>query len=151
MIVIEKETIENALEEMKPLLEAHYLEVHAFPDKIAFNPDYEKYLSLEKVGMTHLTTVRDDGVLVGYCLACLVPNMHYKDHVYAMNDVIYVDPKYRHSWIPGKLLEYAEAEYKRLGASVMTIHMKIKIPFDALCKSVGLDKVENIYMKYIGE
>ena len=151
MITIQVELIKDIVEEMKPLLEKHYEEVHLFPDKIPFNPDYDKYFELEKMGLTHTLTVRHDKKLVGYIVAFLYPNLHYKDHMYAINDVIYLDEKYRHTDVAEEMLRYAESYYKGLGASVMTFHMKVGIPFKSLCDKVGLEHGENLYLKFIGE
>jgi GNAT superfamily N-acetyltransferase len=151
MIDIKVEKLATCMEEMKPLLEEHYLEVHAFPDLIEFNPNYDKYLELEAVGAIHVVTVRDEGKLVGYYLSFIVPNIHYQDHLYASNDVLYVDPAYRGGSVAYRMFKYVEKCYKELGVSVFTVHMKIDLPFDRLCEAIGMEKKENIYMKYIGE
>ena len=65
MVEFKVEYLRDCIEEMKPLLYDHYLEVHAYPDKIPFNPDYDRYLELEKSGVIHLTTARVDGKMVG--------------------------------------------------------------------------------------
>lgn len=151
MIEYLEESIKDVLEEMKPLLVAHYKEVHAFPDKIPFNPDYELYFLLEEHNNLHVLTIRDDGKLVGYIIAFVRTNPHYQDHVYAVNDIIYLDPEYRHTDVSRNMLMIAEDCYRRLGASVITYHMKVSVPFKSLCESVGLEHKENMYMKYIGD
>jgi len=151
MITIYTEDLMDCLDEMIPLLEKHYIEVHPYPDKIPFNPDYERYKNLNDQGLIHYIAVRDDGKLIGYCLAFMLPNLHYSDHIYATNDVIYLDEAYRHSSVAYELLSYAEECYKELGASVMTIHMKTGVPFKGLCRRRDLEHIENLYMKYIGD
>lgn len=150
-ITIYTENLIDCLDEMVPLLREHYVEVHPYPDKIPFNPDYEKYKTLNDQGLIHFIAVRDCGVMIGYCLAFLLPNLHYSDHVYAINDVIYLDKAYRHSVISDHMISYAEDCYKNSGASVMTLHMKTSVPFDGLCRRHNLEHIENIYMKYIGD
>jgi len=149
-IQFSEEKIKDTIEELKPLLEAHYKEVHLFPDKIPFNPDYDTYLAMEEAGVINLITVRDEGKLIGYTVAFLYPNLHYQDHVYAVNDIIYLDPLYRKEGHVDTLLRYAENVYKRLGASVMTLHMKVGIPFKGACERNGIELKEHMYMKYIG-
>jgi GNAT superfamily N-acetyltransferase len=151
MITIQVEKIKDIVEEMKPLLEKHYKEVHLFPDKIPFNPNYEKYFELEELGMTHTLTARHDEKLIGYIVGMIYPNLHYQDHLYVVNDVIYLDEAYRHTGLAYEMVKNAEMHYKELGASVMTFHMKVGIPFKALCDQVGLEHGENLYLKYIGD
>jgi GNAT superfamily N-acetyltransferase len=151
MITYQVEKFKDIKDEMVPLLEAHYLEVHAFPGLIAFNPAYALYFDMEERGVFHTITVRDLGVLIGYCCAFVYPNLHYFDHLYAVNDVIYVDKEYRHSNVAYNLVRFAEHTYRDMTASVMTFHMKCAIPFKSLMDSRGFEMKEHLYMKYIGD
>lgn len=151
MLKIQEENLKDCIEEMKPLLAEHYKEVAVYQDKIEFNPDYERYLDMNVLGFVRVFTIRDEGKLVGYSLYLLNPNIHYKDHLYAVNDVIYVDPEYRGSTAAYRLMKLSEKTLKAAGVSVMTIHMKTYLPFERLCQAFDMDKVEYLYMKYIGD
>lgn len=150
MIEYKVETLDTCLEEMKPLLHKHYLEVALYQDKIEFNPDYDKYYTMEEMGMLHIVTVRDDGNLIGYFISMINENIHYSDHTYALNDVLYVDEDYRNSGVGQTMFDYAEAQLENLGVSVIIIHMKTEKPFDSLCENLDYDYAERIYTKYIG-
>ena len=151
MYIITQEPLKDCIEEMKPLLAKHYEEVAFRKDKIAFNPDYDKYLSLDDLGLIHLVSVRKEGVLVGYYLSFLTFNPHYQDHLYAANDVLYVDEAHRGGTVAYRMFKYAEKSLKEYGVSVMSVHMKLKVPFDRLCLARDMEAVETIYMKYIGD
>lgn len=151
MIIFKSEKLDSCLEEVKPLLKEHYREIHAYPDKIPFNPDYDSYHKLESIGALHITTARDNNKLIGYCVAIILPNLHYRDHLYANNDVIYLDPEYRGGDTGYKMMRYAEQAYKNLGASVMMMHMKTYLPFVRLCEAMGMQHLEQLYSKYIGD
>ena len=77
-------------------------------------------------------------------------NIHYSDHTYALNDVLYVDEDYRNSGVGQTMFDYAEAQLENLGVSVIIIHMKTEKPFDSLCENLDYDYAERIYTKYIG-
>lgn len=145
-----EELLENCLDELKPYLEKHYKEVGLYQDSIDLNPDYDKYLEMEKLGIIHTVTARDDGKLVGYFISIVTINLHYSDHKYAMNDILYIDEDYRKSGAAMELFAYAEQCLKDMGVSVITIHMKTKLPFDSLCDSLEYDYSERLYTKYIG-
>jgi len=151
MITYQVELLKNCLEELKPLLVEHYGEIALNQDKIDFNPDYDRYLQLEELGVTHTVTVRDGGNIVGYYISFVSPHMHYQDHLYAMNDIMYVDPSCRGGTIAFKMMKFAEKELKDIGVSVMMLHMKTAHRFDRLCEAVGMSRVEVNYAKYIGD
>jgi len=149
MIRVEK--LKDCLEEMKPYLRKHYEEVFLYKEKIELNPDYDSYYKYEEEGLLNTVIAREDGKLVGYFLSFIFKNPHYKDHYYAANDIIYVDPLIRNTGIAYKMIEFAEKELKAKGVSVMSINMKVAMPFEGLCKEAGMDKAEYVYSKYIGK
>jgi len=151
MYIITEEPLKDCIEEMKPLLLKHYEEVAFRKDKIAFNPDYDKYLQLADIDMLHLVSVRKEGVLVGYYLSFISINPHYMDHTYAANDVLYVHEDHRGGTVAYRMFKYAEEKLKEKGVSIITVHMKNKLPFDRLCEARGMEAIETIYMKYIGD
>lgn len=150
MITFQEEKIVDCLDEIKPLLEMHWEEVAINKDKIKLNPDYDKYISMEAAGCVYMVTVRDDNLLVGYFISFVVPHMHYKDHLFALNDILFLAPGYRGDYVTATgMFNAAEAQLKRVGVSVINLHMKTAVPFEALASYCGYDKIEYIYSKYI--
>lgn len=148
MISIEK--LDQCLEEMKPFLKKHYEEVFLYKEHIDLNPDYNTYYKFEEEGMLNTVIAREEGKLVGYFLSFIFKNPHYKDHYFASNDIIYVDPLLRKTGVGYDMLKFAEKELKSKGVSVMAINMKVAKPFEGLCKALGMDKAEYVYTKYLG-
>ena len=151
MIEYNVEKLSNCLEELKPLLASHYEEVAMYKDKINFNPDYARYKVLEEAGALHIVVARDAEELVGYFICFLMPHLHYKDNLYAVNDIVYIKEELRSSKAGLDMFNYAENSLRSLGASVLCIHMKTSLPFDSLCEGLGYDYAERNYTKYIGE
>lgn len=152
MITYQEEKLANILDELKPLLEDHYQEVAIYKDHIALNPAYDLYLAMEVAGSLHVFTARDTTAqeLIGYCITFVHKSPHYQDHVYAVNDVIFVKEEYRHSEIAPNMLNQLELIMEQTGVSVMTFHMKTYKPFETLMDILGYDKIEYLYSKYIG-
>ncbi len=142
---------ESLIGELKPLLEDHWKEIAMFKDKISFSPDYEKYLILQDMGALHVVVVRDEGKIVGYFVSFIQPHIHYKDNIFAINDILYVDPSYRGGTVAYRMFKYAKKELKKIGVSVLMVHMKTKYPFEKLCESLGMDKEEFVYSVYLGD
>lgn len=145
------ETLDECLEETKPIFKKHYEEIAMYRDRIPLSPDYDKYYSLEEAGILHIITVRDCGKLIGYFWSIISPHLHYSTTISAVNDILYIDKKYRDKGIGQKMFEFAEEKLKELGVQTLAIHMKTSLPFDSLCVGMGYDYAERNYTKYIGE
>ena len=150
-ITYQVESLSNVLEEMKPLLQMHWEEVALYKDTIKLNPDYDKYQELEDAGILRIATARDGEALIGYFITMSQPHIHYKDHIYAVNDILYLSEEYRGATVAVGLFQFAEQDLKDLGVDVLIISMKTAKPFDALCEALGHTCVERTYSKFIGE
>lgn len=145
------EFIKDVLEELKPLLEDHWEEVAWYKDKIKLNPDYEKYIMMQEANSLLFVTARDEGKLVGYNVNFLQYHPHYSDHIFAVNDIIFLHPDYRHGKVAKEMLEGTEELLKHLGVSVVTLHMKPAHPFQTLAEHCGFKQQEYVYSKFIGD
>lgn len=150
-ITYKQEKLVDIKEELEPLLVLHYEEIAAYKDKVKLAPDWDRYFGLEEQGILHIYTVRDSGVLVGYYICMVVPNLHYSNDLYSVNDIVLIKPEYRSAKVGLGLFQFVEDEMRKLGVSVMTMHMKTKQPFDNLCIGLGWDYLERLYTKCIKE
>lgn len=146
----QEERLDDVLEELEPLLQEHYKEVAMYQDKIELNPDYDLYRLMERQGTLHILTARDPD-LQGYCVTFINKHPHYKDHKYAVNDIIYVSPEHRHTDVAYEMLKELERLMLLEGVSVMTFHMKHYKSFQTLMSARHFDPAEYLYTKYIGE
>lgn len=149
MITYQEEKLKDVLEEMKPLFENHYKEIALYQDKIKLNPDYDKYLVMQDSLV--VVTAKDEEVIIGYAIYFISHHLHYKDHMYACNDILFLDEKYRGGIVALDLTNKAEDVLCDKGVSVITMHMKSYAPFETLMEVQGFEKVEYLYSKYIGE
>ena len=149
MVRFEEEKFEDIIDEMKPLLQEHYKEIAMYKDKISLNPNYELYQAMADAGTLHILAARHGTVLVGYCVTFVNKHPHYNDHLYAVNDVVYLDPAYRHSAVAPEMIAELERMMLEKGVSVMTFHMKTYQPFETLMDFMGFEKAEYLYSKYI--
>lgn len=151
MITYQQERFIDLIEELKPLLESHWEEVAWYKDKIKLCPDYDRYAELDQIGALHIVTARDEGELVGYDINFVMPHLHYSEHTYAVNDIIFLLPEYRHAGIALEMVEHTEALLAEKGVSVITLHMKLAHPFTQLMEQAGYSAQETIYSKYVGD
>jgi len=151
MMKIQLEAMTNVKKDIEPLLEEHWELVASNQGKIKLNPDYEEYARLDAAGVLKCFTARKDGALVGYFILMVSKSIHYSDHLFAVNDVIFVKPDSRAGATGYKLIKYAEEYCKEIGVSVLTLNTKVHIPFDKLMVHMGFELIERVYSKFLGK
>ena len=150
-IKYQQEFLATVKDEIVPLLNSHWEEIALNKDKIKLNPDWDAYDNLEQVDKLKIFTARDDNKLVGYFVVIVGVNIHYKDHLFASNDIIYLSPEHRKGFTGIRLIKFAEKCLKQDGISVLTINTKVHQPFDKLMDFLKFRKIERVYSKYLGE
>ena len=145
------ETYQTVQEEMRTLVGEHWEEIAVNKDKIKLNPDWESYEHLSDEGYLGIYTARSNGALVGYFIVVATPNIHYKDHIFGVNDVLFLQKKYRKGLTGVKLIKFAEKDLKEKGVSVLVINTKVHTPFDKILERMKYSLIERVYSKYIGE
>jgi hypothetical protein len=138
----QQEFLSQVEEDIKYLIELHWDEIALNKDSIKLNPDWDAYSSLEKQGKLKVFTSREGGLLVGYFVVVLGTNIHYKDHMFANNDVIYLHKDYRKGFAGIRLI-------KEDGVSVLTINIKVHKPFDKVLERLKFKHIERVYSKYL--
>lgn len=149
MITYQQESLTTIKEDVRPLLEKHWEEIALNKDTIKLNPDWDAYANLEDAGVLKIFTARFDGVLIGYFIVFVKAHIHYKDHLFAYNDVLFLAKQYRKGYTGAKLIKFAEKCLKEDGVSVCVVNTKRHKPFDVLLKWLGYKHIENIYSKVL--
>jgi len=147
----QREDFYTVRQEVDELFYKHWLEIAVNKDKIKLNPDWGFYETLYEAGYLGIYTVRHNQKLVGYFVVIVKTHPHYKDHLVAINDIIYIDPDYRKGLVGFKLIKFVESDVKNFGVSVLSINTKVHKPFDAVLERLDFDLVERVYNKYIGD
>ncbi len=149
MINLASEKYSDVIEEIKPLLHNHWLEIARHRETIPLNPNYEKYVELEKVGALHIATLRDDGKLKGYCISFIQPHLHYMDCLMALNDILFIDKEYRRGTNAIRLIKFTEQALKEVGVMKSHITMKIAHDFGPVLERMGYTAIEKVYEKML--
>jgi GNAT superfamily N-acetyltransferase len=125
----------------------HWEQIALNKDFMALNPNIEQLEAAEKAGSLKIFTARKDGELVGYFAVLVHRALHYQDHVFAVNDVLFLHPDHRKGMAGAKLIRFGEECLKQDGVSMLFVNVKIHKPFDILLKRLGFNHVENVYSK----
>lgn len=148
MITTSIEKFSDVFEEMKSLNLRHYHEISEHGKHgINLNPDYDAYFDKENQGALIYIALRDEGKLIGYSINFIGHNLHYKDCMQMMMDIIYVDPDKR-GFSGGKLLvEHLKSECVRrnIKVSIMGCKESHKIYMENLLLECGYKPFETHY------
>ena len=118
-ISFQRELFANCISEAKPLLERHWEELARNKDLFPLDPDYDRYLELEKAGAFFVYTARRDGKLVGYAAYLIHHNLHYRTMLFAESDLFWLAPEERKGVAGLKLLRFVENDLRENGVDVM--------------------------------
>ena len=133
--------------EIQPLIKEHYEAIALHKDVIKLNPDWKQYAKMDAVNALRVYTARSGGDLVGYFVVVVSKSLHYQDHLFATNDIIYLSPKYRKGTAGIRLIKYAEEQVKAEGITLLVINTKAHAPFDAILERQGFELTERVYSK----
>ena len=148
-VTYQQEFLESVEEEAKPLIKDHWEEIALNKGIIKLNPDWNAYHTLEDNGNLKVFTARSYGHLIGYFVVILRNHIHYKDHIFAANDILFLKKESRKGLVGAKLIKFAEGCLKEDGVSVLVVNTKCHKPFDKLLKWLGYNHIENVYSKLL--
>ncbi len=128
------------------LFEAHWREFCRDTDKLALEPDFEKYFAAEKMGALASFTLRDDAAqLAGYATFQCSMHLHYKSHSIACSDLIYVAPEHRRRGWGTQLLQMAFRELAGRGVSMIHILAPKDSGLETLLEKAQFQHIENAW------
>lgn len=139
------EALAQVKREIEPLLKQHWEEIALNKDKISLNPDWEGYARLDAVNALRIYTVRKDSELMGYFVVIVSKSLHYRDHLFANNDVIFLAKGARRGLTGVKLIKYAIDSLAAEGITKLHINTKAHQPFDAILERLGFEEIERVY------
>lgn len=151
MITYQQEFLETCRDDCQELIRLHWEEIALNQEKIKLNPDWDSYETLEMNNSLKVFTARDGSELVGYFVVLVGRSLHYKDHIFAENDILYLHQDYRKGYTGIKLIKFAEGCLKEDGVSILKVNTKVHQPFDSLMSFLKFNLIERVYTKYLGD
>ena len=115
-------------------------------DLMVLKPDFNRYRIIEAAGVLLSIAAVVNGVLVGYSINMVAPNMHYGDLVVCQNDVLYVKPEFR-GGVGGPLMKMTEILAKDRGARMMVWHAKPDTALEGVLPHMGYEVQDIMFSK----
>jgi len=149
MITYQVERYYLVIDEIKTLFENHWEEVSGNPE-IPLNPNYDRYLELDKLEMLHMVTARNDGKVIGYHVSMIMPHLHYQQSITCFTDIFFIHKDYRHGFTGIKLFKFLEESLKEKNVQRIYMGTKLKLDIGPILERLGYKAIERIYTKMIG-
>jgi hypothetical protein len=147
-VIFAVEPLQDAWDEVVGLARKHWNETQGYRHNQPFNPVFERYNQYAKAGWYLQFTVRDEGRLVGYGGAYIVPSMHTQ-RLIAQEDTWYLLPEYRRGLLAVRFFRFMEEECVKRGAEEVSLTVPEGIGTGVLCERLGYRKVAVGYSKQI--
>lgn len=108
----QRETYHEVIKDITPLLTEHYEELALYAGAIVLDPDFDFYQMCEKIGILAIYTARENGVLIGYAIYFVRKHHHYRQHTWAISDIILVQKQHRNYGVASGLFDTLEADMR---------------------------------------
>lgn len=150
MLTFQEEKWVEAFPDMQRLFPAHYAELALDQESVKLSPNIEMYEEADKKGLMHLVTARNDGHLVGYFVAAVLPHLHYREAgPMSQTDAYFVDPGYRVGGCGAKLLMFAEESLREKGVKKIYISTKLHSNHSELFEKLGYKATDVVFTKLL--
>ena len=143
------ENLAKIRREIEPLLEEHWKEIALNKEIIKLNPDWRAYAELDRINALRIYTARKEGKLMGYFVILVSRSLHYKDHLFANNDIVFLRKSARRGLTGLKLVKFAVESLQAEGVTKLHVNTKTHQPFDPIMERLGFEEIETVFSKVL--
>lgn len=111
---------------VRDLLNAHWEELQ-IPGGLTppLDPDFARFIAMEDAGHFRVWAARDGATLVGYLAFFVMPHMHYKQTLHAVEDLFLLAAPYRRGMAGYRMFTTALDALRELGVKRCICHTKV--------------------------
>jgi len=143
------ENLAKVRREIEPLLEEHWKEIALNKEIIKLNPDWRAYAELDSINALRIYTARKEGKLMGYFVILVSRSLHYKDHLFANNDIVFLRKSARRGLTGLKLVKFAVESLQAEGVTKLHVNTKTHQPFDPIMERLGFEELETVFSQVL--
>ena len=107
------------------LLMAHWNELGLHHENCPLDPDFERFIELEDLGLFKVWAGRDGDKLVGYLGFFIQPHLHYRTTLHAAEDLFLLAKPYRKGLAGYRMFTTAIDALRELGVKRCILHAKV--------------------------
>ena len=128
---------------------AALINIHDAP----FDPDFDRYFALERMGQLFVLVARYQDMPVGYAIWSMAPHVFHSTLAVATNDTFWLEPEHR-EWTNGlQMFILAEEELRALGIKLLYAYAQIDFEIThrgvagKLLTRLGFKPMDQLYIK----
>jgi GNAT superfamily N-acetyltransferase len=148
MVEIKQLPLLPTLYTLKDLFEQHWEEVYGQTQR-KVDIDFAVYGQMEQSDAAFGLFAFYDGLIVGYSVNVIAPNVHSKGHVTCNNDALYVDPLFRDTPLGIRLIKKTVEHAKGKGADMMAWNSPLSSPLRKILERLDYAPLEVVLVKEI--
>lgn len=123
----------------------HWRELGHSPD-VPLTPNFAAYEAVNKAGLLKIYTARVDGLLVGYAIYMLGPDLFVADRMYALQNVLFIEYEYRRGWTLAQLMKFANRDLVEGGVTAVNYCCNARAPgLSLILERLGARKEEEVW------
>lgn len=147
-MIYAKETYDQVINDMKPLMYEHYHEIAKYQD-IPLEPDWEAYKAMETLGILNVFTCRDTETkeLLGYGVYLVKKHLHYQSCLVAQQDILFITKEKRGQG--GRFILWCDEQLRANGVNMVVHHVKATHNFGPMLERLGYELMDLIYTRRI--
>lgn len=151
MITYQVETWDEYFKDCQELWKEHYDEIAVNKDGMPMEPNIPSYIQLEKEGILHILTVRENGKMIGYHVSFVRTHIHYASVLCAFGDAYFLTAGKRKGMVGVKLIREFEKSVKKRGVKKLFSGTKKSINRLRVYEYLGWSSTEDLVTKWIGD
>jgi L-amino acid N-acyltransferase YncA len=137
------------------LLRAHHDELGVTKEDCPLDPDFERFIQLEALGLFFAWAARQEGKLVGYIGFFVQPHLHYRSTMHAVEDLFLLEKEHRKGLTGYRMFKEALSSLEEMGVKRVLCHSKVHFAPErgGLVKfftRLGFVHTDNFYVKILG-
>ena len=146
-MIIKRERLDVCLLDVDRLLLDYFERTNAQDGQPKLLMDWASMIKLESMGKVALFTARIENKLVGFALYVMYPHLHHGGNIWAMCDILAVDPDQRGKGVATNIVEHAERRFKQMGITQMMHSYRTIYGVTPLFEKLGFTCIEHLYRK----
>lgn len=148
MMIVQRERLDRCLHEVDALLLDYFERTeNAQKGQPKLNMNWAELIRIEGNGNLCLFTAREDEKLQGFAMYVLIKHLHHANTMWALCDILAVNPDVRGQGIATRMVEYACGKFKRMGVDYIVHGYRTVYGVTPLFPKLGFTCIEHSYMK----
>lgn len=123
----------------------HFQESASFADSLEFDPDYQRIINCNDIGVYRAWTARSGGRLVGYIGWWVQPLIDSRRTLCAVDHLYVMAPEYRQGLNGYSMFRSCFAALKESGVKMIMVHSKTSLDLTKLMERLGLERIETLW------